>query len=204
MSEPVEARTPTLDDVLSRSWRMLVEGAKRTRHPFHTPVLSTSGHRGSDLRTVVLRSVDPDARELICHTDLRSAKCAQIGRDPRVSWLFYDARAKVQLRIGGIAEVHSGDPLALERWRASPVRSRRCYGVVPGPGTPVGRADSGLSEPYTERAPTLEESDPWAEHFAVLRTRVDTMEWLYLQARGHLRARFEWSDDKLASTWLIP
>ena len=204
MSEPVEARAPTLDDVLSRSWRMLVEGAKSAGHPFHTPVVSTSGPAGCDLRTVVLRSVDPDARELICHTDRRSAKCTQIGRDSRVSWLFYDARAKVQLRIGGIAEVHSGDPLALERWRACPPRSRRCYGVVPGPGTPIGRADSGLPEPYTERAPTVDESDPWAEHFAVLLTRVERIEWLFLRARGHLRARFEWSDGELASTWLIP
>lgn len=204
MSEPTQVRTPSLDDVLSGCWRMLAEGAKRARHPFHTPVLGTSGHGGCDLRTVVLRSVDPDARELICHTDLRSAKCAQVRRDPRVSWLFYDAQAKVQLRIGGVAEVHSGDPLALERWRSSPTRSRRCYGVVPGPGTPIERAESGLPEPYTERTPTVEESDPWVEHFAVLRTRVERVEWLHLRAKGHLRARFEWSDGELASTWLIP
>lgn len=98
MSEPVEARTPTLDDVLSRSWRMLTEAARRARHPFHTPILGTSGHSGCELRTVVLRSVDPDARELICHTDLRSAKCTQIGRDPRVSWLFYEASLQASER----------------------------------------------------------------------------------------------------------
>jgi hypothetical protein len=118
--------------------------------------------------------------------------------------LFYDPRRKVQLRLSGMASVHTADDLAWTRWSNSPARSRRCYGVDPAPGTPISRPDSGLTEALEERSPTPDESNGWFDRFAVIETRIDRLDWLYLRARGHRRARFEWTTDEMVSTWLIP
>jgi 3-hydroxyisobutyrate dehydrogenase len=206
MQKLAEDESPqwTLPDLLDDCWNSLVEGARRGKHPFHTGVLGSIGPSGVALRTVVLRAVHPERRTLILHSDARAAKLEQLRCDPRVSWLFYDPRRRVQLRLEGLATVHEGDEVAHARWRNSPARARRCYGVEPAPGTAVHRPTSGLTPELVERAPSLEESDPWVDRFAVIVTEARSLEWLRLRARGHLRARFEWHGDRLVSSWLVP
>ena len=114
-----------------------------------------------------------------------NATLRQLRDDPRVSWLFYDADAKVQLRASGVVGVHVGDAKARERWTSSPARARRCYAVEPAPGAPLRTAGSGLPGDLAERPPREEESEPWFERFAVVQTYVDRLDWLWLRARGH-------------------
>ena len=112
----IEGEPPTLDRVLDDC--SLEQGARRGKHPFHTGVLATTRPDGCELRTVVLRSVDSETRSLVVHTDARSDKVRQIRADPRVSWLFYDPRRKVQLRLRGEATLSERSPTAeeSERW----------------------------------------------------------------------------------------
>lgn len=198
------ARDLALPELLLDCWDSLIQGAKRGKHPFHTGVLGSVGPDGPSLRTVVLRAVDPLRRTLICHSDARAGKLEQLQADRRVSWLFYDSRRRVQLRVEGRSLVHIGDRVARGRWRDSSARARRCYGVDPSPGTPVDAPISGLSTELAQRAPTSQESDPWVERFAVIETEIRSMEWLRLRAQGHLRACFRWRGEQLQSTWLIP
>lgn len=196
-----------LSTVLEGAWIELVRGAEKSRHPYHLGALATAGPSGPEVRTVVLRAVDRVSRILVCHTDTRSAKVEEIARDPRVTWCFYDPDAKVQLRLWGEAAVHRDDPVARERWDASALHSRRCYGVEPGPGTALPGPGSGLPEDLVRGNPTAEQSEAWFERFAAVVTRVDRMDWLFLRARGHRRARFEWSADANGppeSTWIVP
>jgi len=183
-----------LTDLPGLAWQMLVDGVGRSDAPFHTPVLATQSDDGPALRTVVLRAADPDERLLVCHTDLRSPKLRQLSLDPRVHWLFYDAGAKLQLRIGARASLHQGDALARERWAASRERSRECYRNPFAPGTPVEAP---------EVATRLLAEDGFA-NFAVIRTEVLEFEWLYLRAAGHRRARFTWRDAAWQGAWLAP
>ena len=41
-------------------------------------------------------------------------------------------------------------------------------------------------------------------NFLLVQLRVLHMEWLYLNSRGHRRARFDWTDENLQACWLAP
>ncbi len=148
----------------------------------------------------MLRKVDAEARWLQIHTDRRSHKVAEIAANPGVAVHFYDPAAKIQLRVRGTATVHGDgpDPVADAAWAATRSFSRACYRIDPGPGTALDRPDGyAMPEP--------EDPEVGRETFRVLRVHVSEIEWLYLAARGHRRARFAWdADATLRAAWLTP
>jgi pyridoxamine 5'-phosphate oxidase len=170
-------------------------------HAFHTPVFGT----GFSLRTVVLRRVEVEAQMLRCHTDWRSPKVAQIQAQPEVQWLFYDPVSKVQLRLRALACLHHLDEVAAEAWEQTALMSRRCYGTVAAPGSPLAEAGSGLATELLGRSPTVEESAPGWPNFAVIVTRVWELDWLYLCANGNRRAVFTRDGEAgWQQQWVVP
>ena len=203
----VPAHYGARDAALETAWALLEDGAARADAEFHTPVLATTAADGAaNVRTVVLRAVDRAARELICHTDVRTAKAPEIGADGRVMWLFYDRAEKVQLRVHAVAELHRADSLARARWEASRLSSRRCYLAPEPPGTAADGPTSGLPAPFEARPPDEDESEAGWPHFAVVRSVATRIEWLYLAARGHRRAAFDWNETegRFVGRWLVP
>ena len=59
-------------------WKRLLNGALRSKNPFHTPVVANVNTHGVNMRTVVLRKVWPDKNQLAFHTDIRSGKWQQL------------------------------------------------------------------------------------------------------------------------------
>lgn len=196
--------TQSLETILEEAWRLLEQGAKNRRSPMHTGVLATLRAGFPEMRTVVLRSVDAKARKLYCHTDIRSAKVQDLRQNPNCAWLFYHPERKIQLRFLGTAIVHHQTPLAVARWQATQLMSRRCYATTLPPGTLVEMPTSGLPEYLIERSPTEEESEAGAENFAVIETVVHMLDWLWLDAKGHRRAKFQWQEGMLSASWAIP
>jgi pyridoxamine 5'-phosphate oxidase len=187
-------------EVLAEAWRLMARGVADRRSPFHHPVVATTGQDGRpQLRTVILRACDVPSRTLRFHTDVRSEKIAEIARDNRIGLHFYDPGAKIQLRIGGIATVHMHDAVADAAWAGSRPFSRQCYGIEPGPGTPIllGAAFD---------LPDVSDQDTSAgrAHFAAVTVELSDIEWLYLAAQGHRRARFTWPDAMVQAQWLVP
>ena len=180
------------ESILIQIWIDLAHGAFKGSHPFHTPVLASQDRGGADARTVVLREANKADRQLLCHTDIRSRKVEHLRAHPDVTWLFYDRNNNTQLRIRGRVHVSHDDELARARWKSSASRSRACYHATLAPGTPA----------ETPLAPEPLESG--FENFAVIDCRVTSIDWLYLQHAGHLRARFDWGGDEWHSTWLAP
>lgn len=194
----------SLDDLLPSIWSLLERGASDRREPFHCPVLATAGAGAFGARTVILRKVYRDERALLAHSDRRATKIEQILASPRVVWVFYDARKKVQVRAEGAATVHVDDELAQRQWEASMVWSRRGYASLP-PGTPLESSGSGLPAALVEGEPSLAEAELGRPHFAVVRCVVERFDWLLLDARGHRRAIFTWdAGGGLASSWVVP
>jgi len=185
-----------LDLSLCAAWSLLGRGAKDRKAPAHTPVLATSGGGRPQLRTVVLRGCDRDARRLRFHTDRRSHKVAEIAADPAGAVLVYDPKQKIQLRLDCHLSVHIGDQLAREAWAATRDFSRICYQVMRGPGEP---ASDPREVPFSKQ-----ESNDGEDHFAVISALVTRMEWLYLAAHGHRRAEFFWQDGDWRGRWLVP
>lgn len=204
VSEFGQKNWQSLDQVVAEAWAMLERGAARVKDPFHTPVLGTVRAGECHLRTVVLRGVNQPERRLICHTDVRSTKVAEILQQSQVSWLFYHPTEKVQLRLRGPATLHQADELADQRWAAAPPMSRRCYMAALGPGTLAAEPVSGLPPVFEGRTPTLAESEAGRANFAVITCRIDFMDWLYLRAPGHRRAQFTWQAEGLVASWVAP
>lgn len=194
----------TLDGVLNEIWTMLERGAARFNDPFHWPVLGTTGGDGCKLRTVILRQLLLPERIIACNTDSRASKAREISAFSQVSWLFYHPKKKVQLRISGQANLHTDDELADERWANTRAPSRLDYCSDEPPGTPIEKPSSGLPDFLTQKVPSLLKSERGRQNFMVITCRIDSIDWLMLRATGHRRAKFEWDENRLSSTWLIP
>lgn len=187
-----------LDLTLKHAWASLVRGVRDRRSPFHTPTIATIAADGRPrMRTVVLRQADPAQRLLRFHTDLRSGKIAEIGRDPRVAFHGYDRGDKFQIRVEGIASIHSDDEIADRAWEGSRLMSRACYGTQPGPGDPLEN-ESAFSIPSE-----ASEINAGRMNFSVVLIRVETIETLYLDHAGHRRAIFRLGET-VVSQWLTP
>lgn len=183
----------TFDEILRGIWSSLRDGVKHGQHPYHTPVLASASEQNPDIRTVVLRRVDEEQRMLVCHTDIRSPKVSGFRQNPQSAWLFYDRQAKVQLRLYGEVSIHHADDLAAARWEKSAPSSRRCYHAAHAPGLVL--SSDGV------RASDL---DDGFDNFAVISSGISAIDWLFLQAAGHVRARFEWDRDQWRGEWIAP
>lgn len=181
----------------------LAQAANSARHPMHTPVVGTAD---GDLRIMVLREAQADLSLMRFHTDLRSPKVGLIADNPRVSVLAYDPAARIQLRMRGIGKVEQHGAAVDQAWSAAALTSRRCYLAGQGPGAALPEAGSALPESLLHRSPTLAESLPGRENFALLLVEVLVLDWLQLTHEGGVRARFERSRAQADwhGTWLAP
>ena len=202
---PYPGMYASLSEIESDCWSRLQEGCDSARHPFHLPVIANAGIPGADLRTVVLRRVDAEVKILGFHTDVRSEKWKGLQQQTSVSWLFYSAADSIQLRFHTQAVLHYADTLAREVWDNSPLHCRRVYMGDERPGSPSDKPVHGLPDELLTRVPSAAESEKGWKHFGLVYCRVETMEWLKLSSKGHLRARFRYEDGVCAeSTWLVP
>ena len=193
-----------LHGILNEVWTMLKRGVTHSNDPFHWPVLGTTGKDGCHLRTVILRQFILPDRTLVCYSDARASKAQDIGHYSKVSWLFYHPEKKVQLRISGQATCHRNDQFADDQWAATKITGRLDYSTSHPPGTPVDKLSSGLPDYLLEKIPTLLDSERSRKNFMAISCRIDSIDWLMLGALGHRRARFDWDEDRLSATWLIP
>ena len=176
------------------AWAMLARGVKDRKSAFHTPSVATITQNGAPtIRTVVLRGCDIEAGTLRFHTDRRSGKIAELQQNPQAAMHFYDAQIKIQLRLGVTLDMLDGDEYTAA-WAATRPMSRECYQVTQGPG-------DQLDDPYAVQFDAAATHDG-EDHFVPVRARIETIEWLYLAARGHRRALFDTKNDTMS--WLVP
>lgn len=194
MNAPRPGFADDLDETLAEAIRLLARGVADRRSPFHTPTLATLSPDGApSLRTLVLRGFDAPGRTLSLHTDARSAKAAQLEADGRAALHAYDAGARIQLRLSGIATVHRDGPVTDAAWARATPNSRLVYAQEAAPGTPL--ANPSLP-PFEGEA---------RDHFATIAFRFHTLEWLWLAAAGHRRARFTWDGAvRTGAEWRAP
>ena len=172
----------------------------------HTPVLvsSSEDHTGRS-RTVVLRDTVRTTRELRIHADSRSAKVEELHLRPACQVLAYHPMQKIQIRLDATVSVHRENDVAREIWEQMPLSSRRCYLAQDAPGSFASNPTSGLPIDLENRVPSVAESQPGFCYFAAIIIKVEQLEWLYLAAQGHRRAKFVWAADGIVtSRWLVP
>jgi len=190
-----------------RLWQALGRASKDRRSPWHTPALATIGLDGQPrARILVLREAVRATRLLRLHSDRRAAKVAELAADPRASLLLYDAGARLQLRIEGLARVEAEGPAASRAWADASLFARRCYTAPVGPGSVAEAPTSGLPPEYESREPTAQESEAGRPNFSVILFEARCLEFLHLAVTGHRRGAFQW-DAATASwhgCWMVP
>ncbi len=186
-------------------WLRLLNGSLSFKNPFHHPVVANSNAEGVNMRTVVLRKVDTEKKELAFHTDIRSGKWAEIQADNKISWIFYNPAGRMQLRLSGHAALHHDDAIANEAWSKSTMSSRKIYSGKLGPSVVAAMPVSGLPSKFETADPTPEESEAGRKNFGIIITKIKWMEWLWLNSGGHRRASFKYdANDGCAGSWLVP
>jgi len=201
----IEGVAHNLESLETFIWQRLVTACASYKDVMHNPVVANVNEHGVNLRTLVVRKVWADKKQLAFNTDIRSGKWKEIHQQNKISWLFYDDVQKVQIRLSGIATLHSDDTLADESWGASSPSSRKIYLCNPGPSSISVIATSGLPDALEGNNPTPEESEAGRKNFGTIITTINWMEWLWLNSAGHRRAGFKYNvDGSFSANWLIP
>lgn len=195
-----------LEDIASDCWQRLRRGAKDRRHAFHQLTIANIDAAGQPhQRIMVLREADSAERLLRFNTDARAAKVGMIGDGAKVSVLAYDFKAKIQIRLHGVAQIEQQGPRADAAWAKATLFARRCYLADPAPGSFTEQPISGLPADLEGIEPTLERSEAGRVNFSLLLITIDQMEWLYLAHTGHRRAQFiHDTGSGWQGRWMVP
>ncbi|HHP7239326.1 pyridoxamine 5'-phosphate oxidase family protein [Longibacter sp.] len=195
-----------LDDVLDLVWKEIEAGANDPQHFFRTPTFGTAGIDQPQLRTVILRAVQREARALSFHSDRRSSKVSEIRSNDRIAWHAWNPERSLQLRLRGSATVHTTDPVADGMWESEPPASLGHYLKPEAPATVVDEPDDGLPDGFHAGDLIREDVADGRPHFAVIRTVIDEIDALHLQRGNHQRATFRWNESgkTFEGDWVVP
>ena len=111
-------------------------------------------------------------------------------------------KEKIQVRLKVECIINHENDITKQSWLKTGHMSRKCYLVDNGPGTLSDTPTSGLKPELDNFKFTMEQSEVGYKNFTVIQCKIKSMEWLYLAAKGHRRARFDLETNK--NTWLIP
>ena len=181
---------------------MLDDAVSNRNSPFRIPIFICGSQNEFDGRIVVLRKSDQSNNLLQYHSDIRSGKITKLKSNKNASMLFYDKDEKIQVRLKVECTVNHNNEITKESWLKTGHISRKCYLVDNGPGTKSTTPTSGLKPELDNFKFTMEESEAGYKNFTVIQCKVKNIEWLYLAAKGHRRAKFDLKTNK--DTWLIP
>ncbi|MGC6503701.1 MAG: pyridoxamine 5'-phosphate oxidase family protein [Parvibaculales bacterium] len=197
-----KAKTLPCHDDLEATWQtalsFLERAAADRKSALHTPVLATLGLDGTpQTRMVVLRHTDPVAASLIFHTDLRSTKMAELAATPTASLLFYDPKQRIQISVTGPVTELAPDRRDRE-WQSLHAGSKTVYQIEPAPGSILPAPTQAVYAPQN--------NNDGYDHFTAMAMDIGALEWLYLAAAGHRRARFHFEENRAAPAmhWLAP
>ena len=170
--------------------------------PFRIPVFICGDQLDIDGRIVVLRKSDQSINIVQYHSDIRSDKIEKLKTNKNAAMLFYDKDEKIQVRLKVECIINHNNDVTKESWSKTQHISRKCYLVDNGPGTEMDGPSSGLNEDIEKSGFTMEESEKGYKNFTVIQCNIESIEWLYLAAKGHRRIRFDLKNNK--NNWLVP
>ena len=191
-----------LQEILLKIWSMLDDAVTNRSSPFRIPVFICGNQNNFDGRIVVIRKSDRSNNLLQFHSDIRSDKISVLKDNIIASMLFYDKEEKIQIRLKVDCTINHNNKITKESWSKTGHISRKCYLVDNGPGTKSTKPTSGLNPKMDNFEFTMEQSEEGYKNFTVIQCEIKSIEWLYLAAKGHRRARFDLV--KKTATWLVP
>jgi len=189
-------------EIKKKIWFMLDDAITNRGSQFRIPTFICGDQSDFDGRIIVLRKSDQKNNIVQFHSDIRSDKIKKLKRNSKAAMLFYDKEEKIQVRLKVECVVNHNNNVAKESWSKTQHISRKCYLVDNGPGTESDSPTSGLKPEFDNFEFTMEQSEKGYKNFTVIQCKVKSIEWLYLAAKGHRRAKFDLETN--TDTWLIP
>jgi len=189
-------------EIKKKIWSMLDDAVTNRNSQFRIPIFVCGDQKDFDGRIVVLRKSDQSNNLLQFHSDIRSEKIPKLKNNKNASMLFYDKEEKIQVRLKVECIINHDNEITKESWSKTGHISRKCYLVDNGPGTESPTPTSGLKPEFDNYEFTMEQSEEGYKNFTVIQCKIKSIEWLYLAAKGHRRARFELDNNK--EYWLVP
>mgnify|MGYP001311931789 FL=1 len=189
-------------EIKKKIWLMLDDAITNRGSQFRIPTFICGDQSEFDGRIVVLRKSDQKNNIVQFHSDIRSDKIKKLKRNSKAAMLFYDKEEKIQVRLKVECVVNYKNDVTKESWCKTQHISRKCYLVDNGPGSESDTPTSGLKPELDNFEFSMEQSEEGYKNFTVIQCKVKSIEWLYLAAKGHRRAKFDLETNK--DTWLIP
>ncbi len=190
------------NEIKKKIWFMLDDAITNRASQFRIPTFICGDQSDFDGRIVVLRKSDQLNNTVQFHSDIRSDKIEKLKKNPKAAMLFYDKDEKIQVRLKIECVVNHNNEITKESWSKTQHISRKCYLVDNGPGSESESPTSGLKPELDNFEFTMEQSEEGYKNFTVIQCKIKIIEWLYLAAKGHRRARFNLETNK--DTWLVP
>ena len=191
-----------LTEIKKKIWSLFNDAVNYRSSPFRLPVFICGDQSDFDGRIVVLRKSDQSNNLIQFHSDIRSDKIAKLKKNKNSSMLFYDKQEKIQVRLKVECVINFNNDVTKESWLKTGHMSRKCYLLDNGPGSESLKPTSGLKPELDNFQFTKEQSEEGYKNFTVIQCKIKSIEWLYLAAQGHRRAKFELANNK--EYWLIP
>jgi hypothetical protein len=182
----MDRKLESLPEIEAACWAELARASADRAHPWRTMSLATTDGHEAHARSVILREVDADARELLFFTDSRSTKVRHIAEFPRGTLLVWSPQLSWQLRLRVTLEVESEGLAVSSRWahlKLTPAAQDYLSPLPPG-------------EPLAQATPERGSRG----YFALVHAQVRSMDWLELLPQGQRRACFDRSGGK----WVQP
>ena len=189
-------------EIKKKIWLMLDDAITNRSSQFRIPTFICGEQSNIDGRIVVLRKSDQKNDIVQFHSDIRSDKISKLKKNSKAAMLFYDKEEKIQVRLKVECVVNHNNDVTKESWSKTQHISRKCYLVDNGPGTESDIPTSGLKPELDNFEFTMEQSEEGYKNFSVIKCKIKSIEWLYLAAKGHRRAKFDLENDRNA--WLVP
>ena len=189
-------------EIKKKIWLMLDDAVKNRGSQFRIPTFICGNGDNLDGRIVVLRWSDRSNNLVQFHSDIRSDKIEILKKNPNAAMLFYDKEEKIQVRLKVNCVINHKNEITKTSWDKTQHISRKCYLVDKGPGTVSNVPTSGLKPELDNFDYTKEQSEAGYKNFTVIQCKIKSIEWLYLAAKGHRRARFDLENSN--DSWLVP
>ena len=145
-----------------------------------------------DIKSVLIIGAGPIVIGQACEFDYSGAQACKALKEEE----------KIQLRVKVECEINNQNSTTNESWKKTQHISRRCYLTDDPPGTISNNPTSGMISKLEDFDYTMEQSEEGYKNFTVIQCKVKSVEWLYLAAKGHRRAKFDF-ENKMES-WLVP
>ena len=189
-------------EIKKKIWSMLDDAVTNRSSQFRIPTFICGHNNDIDGRIVVLRKSDQKNNLVQFHSDIRSDKIELLKNNSNAALLFYDKDEKIQVRLKANCIINYKNDITKNSWEKTQHISRKCYLVDNGPGTESDVPTSGLKPELDNFDYTKEQSEEGYKNFTVIQCKVKSIEWLYLAAKGHRRAKFDFENNN--ESWLVP